>query len=1160
MDKHKAFTGAHQHYRIESILGRGAMGVVYKGISLETEESVAIKTLRQDLLSGSERVSVMDRFKREASISMEMKHPNIVRVLDSGQEDEDVFLAMELIQGKELKDLMGEADPIPLDSVVKIMEQLLDALGHAHKQGVVHRDIKPANIMVQDDLSIKVTDFGIARMESSEMTHAGTILGTPAFMSPEQIIGGPVDGRADIFSAGIVLYQLLTGQKPFTGQLTSIMYKILNETPPAPSLRNARVPAAFDGVVMKAIAKDRDERFDDTEAFSKALRDAWEQARQELFSADEDETIIADFDDTVAETESPAPTADPGDRLKELGARTEELLRQSVEKGATPRHLASLKKLFQEYRDLWEGDAGRDPGTASVIRMDRDRFGEMALGRLKDIIISEAPVPGKRPAPGDRNDWMRCIDLFKMLGEAVIHLGGDDQASSLAAAVRSELLRAAMLYATSINQQLLSPDHIELNLISADFMRLDILQWGLEELGGDDEVRQMQINIGMFAGQVLQRVNVSIRDFILSRELLARFDVANLLIYIDELIVIAKRIIEIPPEGAAPGGDARPDVIGRGIIPEFIENAGKLVKIFVEELKEEVTAQEVNISAFRSKLKQLGRLYQFSVLFDDKSCRSPLHELTGGVYSSIEELTEVIKDLLHAAHGEPAGEQRADMLQELLTVIYELAEELGWLGFCQGLMTDLRNRFLAGAPGKAESPGDSRNKTTLSGGEPATLEVSPDSKHQGPPPPRAKLTCLDDSFFPGNKKGLEVQLTGSELIIGRGSDSGVIIESDQISRQHARIYPEGDTWGVEDLKSANGVRVNDGRITSAVLIHGDIISFGPIPFRYEIVAPEIPDHDPEMTTFANLDEPAEEVTLMYSDVRSSKAMMEALEKEDKREAGPSGGIEKEDAAVPSPRARMEAPARRRAAAFGRILLHLFILVVVFGMGAGGYHYYQNTYKVEKAREQIIRQHSSALKQFSDDFETYGRFDKKSLLKEVNTLASLLIKIDGEIKNHPRINELKAIEATALFMLLERRVRFLLEEKRAQEAFSLIDRAKKRMDSALSNGEIALDDGSKTLAEIANLMELLRVVCRYKLFQQKYADPYDTGREKNTTEVMADVLEARKWKQDFIVLKKENSMALSVKFRYLDGMVSNVDEYGIALVNRWFHYLSSKDNP
>ncbi|MBW1802585.1 MAG: FHA domain-containing protein [Deltaproteobacteria bacterium] len=643
--------------------------------------------------------------------------------------------------------------------------------------------------------------------------------------------------------------------------------------------------------------------------------------------------------------------------------------------------------------------------------------------------------------------------------------------------------------------------------------------------------------------------------------MLARFDVANLLIYLDELIVIAARIIEIPPKGAAPGAPSGPNLLGREVVSEFIDNAGELVRIFVAELKEEMKRPEVDVSAFHSQLKQLGRLYQFSVLFDDEDNRSRLHALTEGVRSSVKDLSESIKKRLHVTKGNSdAVTEQTDMLQKQLTIIYELAEELGWIGFCQSLMTDLRNRFLVGAEGNLGISGDRRDEKILPEDDITTGEGSADSKSEILIPPRAQLVCLDDSFFPGAGNGPVIRLMDLPVSIGRDTDAGVVIESDQISRKHARLNPAGDTWAVEDLKSANGVRVNDERITNKRLTPGDIICFGPIPFRYEIVAPEIPDRDPEMTTFADLDEPAADVTLMYSDVRSSRAMMEALEKEDKGEAVPRKEISGEGKTMPFPQARPEMPVRRRSGALGRFLGRVIILAVVFGMGFGGHHYYQNVYKVKKAREKAIKRHSGAIKQFSDEFETYGKFDQRSHRKQVSTLTKLLTNLDREIKNYPDIDELKVLDATLRFMILERKVRFLLEEKTAQQAFGLIDRARAKLNSAHSMAENPSNETSKTLRQINDLMALLRVVSHYKLFQQKYSDPYEFDEEEITDQVIADVIKARKWKHEFIALKKENSMALSVKFRYLGGMVSEVEEYGITLVNRWYHHLSSKDNP
>jgi len=226
-------------YDILRELGQGAMGIVYEGRDPVIDRRVAIKTLKREQLERSEADEVIARFKREAQAAGRLNHPNVVAIYEygemSGEEaDGTAFIAMEFVQGRELKDAFDSDERIALPLVGRIMGQLLDALEHAHRNGVVHRDIKPANIILLADGTVKVADFGVARIESSNLTQAGTVMGTPSYMSPEQFMGQTVDGRSDLFSAGVVLYQLLTGEKPFTGALTTIMHKVLKEDPPWP--------------------------------------------------------------------------------------------------------------------------------------------------------------------------------------------------------------------------------------------------------------------------------------------------------------------------------------------------------------------------------------------------------------------------------------------------------------------------------------------------------------------------------------------------------------------------------------------------------------------------------------------------------------------------------------------------------------------------------------------------------------------------------------------------------------------------------------------------------------------------------------------------------------------------------------------------------------
>ncbi|MGD9788537.1 MAG: serine/threonine protein kinase [Sulfuricellaceae bacterium] len=264
-------------YAVEGELGRGAMGIVYRGHDPDLDREVAIKTFRKDALDKSESAELLERFKREAQAGGRLQHPNIVSIYDYGESDDVAYIAMEIIQGQELKELFDQNRRFAPKDAVRLMSQLLDALEYAHRHGVVHRDIKPANLILMPDGTLKITDFGIARLESSTLTQAGTVLGTPTYMSPEQFMGQTVDGRSDLFSAGVILYQFLTGEKPFAGSsITTIMHKVLKEEPLKPSELNVQVPPAFDGVVKKALAKRPDDRFQSAAEFRAALMAAVE--------------------------------------------------------------------------------------------------------------------------------------------------------------------------------------------------------------------------------------------------------------------------------------------------------------------------------------------------------------------------------------------------------------------------------------------------------------------------------------------------------------------------------------------------------------------------------------------------------------------------------------------------------------------------------------------------------------------------------------------------------------------------------------------------------------------------------------------------------------------------------------------------------------------
>lgn len=259
-------------YEIRGELGRGAMGVVYEAFDPLIERAVAIKTILKSAIDKHEAKEVFNRFRREARAVGRLAHPKIVSIYEYGEDNDVAFIVMELIHGKELKEYFECEQRFTIGEGIRIVIELLDALVYSHARGVVHRDIKPANIMITDDGQIKVTDFGIAKIDSSNLTVAGEVLGTPTYMSPEQIMGDEVDHRTDIYAAGVVLFQFLTGERPFSGGLISMMRKIVHENIVAPSKLNHDVPKQLDEVVIKAMAKRPEDRFQSATGFINALK------------------------------------------------------------------------------------------------------------------------------------------------------------------------------------------------------------------------------------------------------------------------------------------------------------------------------------------------------------------------------------------------------------------------------------------------------------------------------------------------------------------------------------------------------------------------------------------------------------------------------------------------------------------------------------------------------------------------------------------------------------------------------------------------------------------------------------------------------------------------------------------------------------------------
>src|SRR5215470_5383636 len=251
-------------YEILGELGRGAMGVVYRATDPVIGRPVAVKTIRlSEEGTGLNRNELLSRFQTEARAAGLLTHPNIVVVYDAGEENGLYYITMELVEGKSLQSLLDGGHAFPVPRVLRILEQTCSALAFAHERKVVHRDIKPANLMLTADDTVKVTDFGTAKiLQFGTVQQTTHVMGTPSYMSPEQVKGRPVDGRSDIFSLGVVLYEMLTREKPFPGQsITTVIYKIVNEDPVPPRQLNPSIHPGLNEIALKALAKEPEVRY-----------------------------------------------------------------------------------------------------------------------------------------------------------------------------------------------------------------------------------------------------------------------------------------------------------------------------------------------------------------------------------------------------------------------------------------------------------------------------------------------------------------------------------------------------------------------------------------------------------------------------------------------------------------------------------------------------------------------------------------------------------------------------------------------------------------------------------------------------------------------------------------------------------------------------------
>ena len=384
-------------YRVEKLLGSGALGEVYRAYDPAIDRLVAIKVLRPELIGGSDSEQLLQRFRREARAAGRRFHPNIVAIWDFGDDNGMPFLAMEYVEGRSLGELIKSSGHLTPDRGVKIIMQVLSALGFAHANGIIHRDIKPSNIMILPNDDVKVADFGIARIDASDFTIVGDLLGTPAYMAPEQLSGAPVDHRTDLFAVGVILFEMLTGVKPFRGKsITEIISFMETRGPEDIRGLNPAVPDSLKRVITKSLAFEPAQRYGEAGEFSKAISEAVPALLrdQQLSGASFSPSPIAE----TAATRSPVASPISPDEA----SLTPELLRDVERDLATfigPMASIAVKRAVRQTSDLLQlyeslGRQVNDPGDRAEFLARGRRRVAAGLGRSNTVSVAKLETAG----------------------------------------------------------------------------------------------------------------------------------------------------------------------------------------------------------------------------------------------------------------------------------------------------------------------------------------------------------------------------------------------------------------------------------------------------------------------------------------------------------------------------------------------------------------------------------------------------------------------------------------------------------------------------------------------------------------------------------------------------------------------------------------------
>jgi response regulator RpfG family c-di-GMP phosphodiesterase/tRNA A-37 threonylcarbamoyl transferase component Bud32 len=397
-------------YEVQGELGRGGMAVVYRGLDPVIKRPTALKVLRKADLDAAEAAPILERFKREAQAAGSLHHPNIVAIYEYGEDAEYEWIAMELVEGRSLRDHLRAGWRPDLSRLPSVLEQLLEALDYSHGRGVIHRDVKPGNVLVSDMGMAKMSDFGIARIERSHMTQEGELLGTPYYMAPEQYEGKPVDERTDIYSAGVIVYEVLTGRRPFDGQGGHLMHQILTAPPPPASTWEPRLPVTIDMVLARALAKKPANRPKGAREFLDALRHAFPGTAVQVPERTQPMAAAVPASQPVPEPRKGGIAGNVGALRKALGAtpppaaaEKKEIARPALRRPSVlfvddeERVLNALASVFNDQYEVETFTGGR----AALERLKQRRFHVLVSDqRMPEMVGVELLREAKTLAPG----------------------------------------------------------------------------------------------------------------------------------------------------------------------------------------------------------------------------------------------------------------------------------------------------------------------------------------------------------------------------------------------------------------------------------------------------------------------------------------------------------------------------------------------------------------------------------------------------------------------------------------------------------------------------------------------------------------------------------------------------------------------------------------